>query len=67
MNQRGDTIIAPTAPRYMDFKKGIDKSETAGDRTLVDGDPVPKPWGLGVLHRSKLGANEITNLRATNI
>ena len=24
--------------RYMDFKKGIDKSETAGDRTLVDGD-----------------------------
>ncbi|CAK9013081.1 unnamed protein product [Durusdinium trenchii] len=22
---------------YMDFKKGIDKSETAGDRTLVDG------------------------------
>lgn len=24
--------------RYTDFKKGIDKSETAGDRTLVDGD-----------------------------
>ncbi len=23
--------------RYVDFKKGIDKSDTAGDRTLVDG------------------------------